>query len=120
MMRSPLQGRVVNDRAGTGYATHVAAPTGGLNTRDSVVNMDSRDALVLDNWFPQASEVWQRGGFQSYATGMTGSVRTLVAYNPASLDKKFIAFTDAGAYDITAGGVIGGIMGGSRVTDCYV
>jgi len=119
-MRQSLQDRLNLDRAGTSYTTHAGAPTGGLNTRDSVVGMDSRDALVLDNWFPQQSEVWQRGGYAPYATGMTGIVKAMGSFDAANGTKQFIAFTDAGAYDITAGGVISGIMTGSALTNGYV
>lgn len=119
-MRQPVQDSIPRNRGGTSHATHSGAPVGGLNTRDSVVNMDSRDALVLDNWFPQATEVWQRGGYTPFATGMTGIVKALASYNVPTAADKFIAFTDAGAYNITAGGAIGGIMTGSALTNGYV
>src|SRR3982751_1270025 len=106
MMRTALQDAIPRQRAGTSHATHASAPTGGWNTRDSLVNMDSRDALILDNWFPQASEVWQRGGSIVFASGMTGTVKSLASYNPTTGSKKFLAWTDAGVYDITPGGGI--------------
>lgn len=38
------------------------SPIGGLNARDSVANMKGTDALQMDNWFPQTTDVAVRRG----------------------------------------------------------
>lgn len=120
MLRQALQSALPQQRQGTDYAMHIGPPTGGLNTRDSLVGMDPRDAIVLNNWFPQASEVWQRGGSTNFATGMTGTVQTLAVYSPVGGADQLIAFTNSGAYNVSAGGVIGGLMAGSAFTNGFV
>ena len=56
----------------------ISAPTGGWNTRASLNEMPPLDAVVLDNFFPTVGAVKLRRGHESYATGMTGSVETLL------------------------------------------
>jgi hypothetical protein len=65
------------------------------------------DAVVLNNWFPRAGECQLRGGSANFATGMTGEVKSLFQYNTPGTTEKFFAVTDAGVYDITAGGAVG-------------
>jgi len=50
----------------SGRAAGVAslpAPVGGWNARDSLANMESTDAVILDNLFPTVSSVNLRGGY---------------------------------------------------------
>jgi hypothetical protein len=72
--------------------------------------MPLTDAPLLDNWFPRATEVIQRGGNTNWATGLTGTVKTLTAYLPTTGTNKFYGVTDAGIYDITAGGAEGAVV----------
>ena len=44
------------------------SPIGGLNARDSVANMKGTDALQMDNWFPQTTDVAVRRGYTAFAT----------------------------------------------------
>lgn len=89
---------------------HLAAPLGGLNTRDPIANMEPQYAPVLDNWFPRPAELTQRGGTSVFASAMTGTVKSLAKYLPTSGTNKLYGVTDAGIYDITAGGVIGAVV----------
>lgn len=83
------------------------APIGGWNARDSVANMDPRDAITLTNWFPTTSDVMVRRGFFKFATGLPGQVNTIMAYNPASGTQKIFAAAGTGIYDISGGGAVG-------------
>lgn len=86
-----------------GNATSVPSPTGGWNARDSVADMDSRDAVILENWFPSATYVELRNGYSRFATVASGWVETLMSYTGGTTEKLFAA---AGSviYNVTAGG----------------
>lgn len=58
----------------------LVAPTGGWNARDAVANMPQSDAEIMDNWFPEATDVRTRNGSQTYASGSFGQVETLFSY----------------------------------------
>ena len=82
----------------------VPAPVGGWNARDSLASMPPQDAYRLRNWFPTASEVILRGGSESYATGVTGTVETLAVYNAMDGTSEMFAVSDTDVYDISAAG----------------
>lgn len=81
-------------------------PIGGLNARDALSNMDPKDALILNNWFPQPTYVELRGGFTTYATlPVTTSVESLLQWaGPANA--KLFAASGSGIYDISAAGSV--------------
>lgn len=116
-MRQALQEPLLRQKLGTYRAAHVPAPVGGWNARDSLADMKSTEATVLDNWFPRASEVVVRGGSANWATGMSGSVKSLVQYTKPDGTKKLYGVTNAGLYDITAGGAVGAVA--KALTDGY-
>lgn len=79
---------------------------GGLNARDELANMDPRDALTLDNIFPQPTYVQIRRGHASHATGMSGTIETLMEWSgPAS--RKMKAANNGNIYDVTSAGAVG-------------
>jgi len=82
-------------------------PIGGLNARDSLADMKPEDAILLDNWFPRATEVEVRSGFSSHAT-FTGDCESVIVYNGVSATKVFVAVntTNDLIIDATAGGAI--------------
>lgn len=82
------------------------APIGGWNARDVISNMPVTDAVVLDNFFPKATVVALREGYTNHATGITGTVETIMAYNSASTQKMFSA-AGANIYDTTSAGAVG-------------
>ena len=84
----------------------VPAPVGGWNARDSLANMKPTDAVSLTNYFPTATNVTLRGGFQRHVTGFPGQVETLMAYNGATAEKLFAASGTA-FYDATTAGAVG-------------
>jgi len=82
------------------------APVGGWNVRDALANMDKADAIILDNWFPGASDVMVRKGYTQWATGIGAQVETILPYNGPSTQKLFAAAA-TNIYDVTSGGVVG-------------
>jgi hypothetical protein len=106
-MRFALLDKVAQTRGPNSATANLPAPTGGWNTRDPLAEMASLDAPLLNNWYPRFGQCALRGGCLTFASGMTGNVKTLMQYQPAGGVPKFFAATDAGIYDITAGGTIG-------------
>lgn len=84
----------------------IPAPIGGWNARDSLANMKPTDAVSLTNYFPTATNVVLRGGYQKHATGFPGQVETLMPYNGATSQKLF-AISNGGIYEATTAGAIG-------------
>lgn len=105
-------------RQRTAQSQSLAAPIGGLNARDSVALMPETDALVLDNWFPQATSVDLRKGYTEFAT-FTGLCETILVYAGLSATKIFVAVntTDDAIIDATLGGAISTpVVGGAAAT----
>lgn len=86
------------------------APILGWNARDSLDDMDPRYALVLDNYFPDGSDVRVRGGSVDHVTGFVGPVEFLhtAAFGT---NRKLIAFANNSSYDATGGGTVGPSLG---------
>lgn len=84
----------------------IPPPVGGLNARDELANMDPRDALILDNIFPQPSYASMRGGYVSHATGMSGTIKTLMQWGGGS-SNKLKAGVNGKIYDVTSAGAVG-------------
>ena len=104
-MRQPL---LVRNRPGLpkGQKKSTPAPVKGWNTRDSDADMDPLSAKLLDNFFPKTNEVASRAGSSDWATGMTGTVRTVFSYASTTKNELF-ACTEVGIYDVTLGGAVG-------------
>lgn len=98
MIRQALGGAQAN----AGRLVSLPAPVGGWNTRDSLAQMRSTDAVYLDNFFPYNSDVMLRKGRQTLCTLPAGlHIRTLLGYkSPAAAVKQFAA-VETGIYDIT-------------------
>ena len=59
-----------------------APPVGGWNTRDDISDMDSKDAPILENWFPDTTAVRVRNGCRHYASvSASPSFETLIEFN---------------------------------------
>lgn len=84
-------------------SSSVAAPIGGWNARDALGSMDRLDAVILQNLWPATSDVYLRYGYTQHATGISGQVETIMAYNSGTTSKLFAA---AGTviYDVTSSG----------------
>lgn len=97
----------------------VAAPIKGWNARDALTMMDPLDAVQLDNWYPDASGVNLRNGYDSYATGMgNAAVRTLAEYN-AGGTRKFLAACNGSIFDISASGPVGAALASGFGSDAW-
>lgn len=97
----PYRSRVVMPDA---KAASVSAPTGGWNARDSVADMDPRDAVSLVNWFPSTTYCQLRKGYSRFATVANNAwVETIMAYSGGATEKLFAA-SGTVIYNVTAGG----------------
>ena len=84
----------------------VPAPLGGWNHRDNLSDMAPQDAVVLQNFFCSPTNVVLRGGYSVWASGITGTVESLMSYSGGNTSK-FFAAAGASIYDVTAGGAVG-------------
>lgn len=84
----------------------VPAPVGGLNLRDAIADMAPQDAAVMDNFFPDRTNVSLRNGYSKWSTGLPGPAESLMAYSSGT-GRKLFAAAAAGFYDCTAQGAVG-------------
>lgn len=82
------------------------APVGGLNDRDSLAEMPSKDAVLLNNWWVRPSKVEVRKGSISWVTGFVSAVETLAEYLPPSGSIKLFAGSNGAIYDVTNSGTL--------------
>jgi hypothetical protein len=78
------------------------APVDGWRTDVPLSELPPNAASTLINFFPETGYIRARNGSYSYASGLTGSVGTLIAYMGAS--NKLFAVTGNYLYEITGGG----------------
>lgn len=81
-------------------------PIGGLNARDALSNMDPKDALLLDNFFPQPTFVEMRRGHSEHATGMPSAVETIMEWS-GPVNSMLFAATTNDIWDVTNPGAVG-------------
>lgn len=86
------------------------SPMSGWNAKDSLAGMGVTEAVRLDNWFPGFNSVTTRGGFSSFATGMSTQVQTLAEFNMLG-NRKLLAGANGKIYDITSGGAATNLTG---------
>ncbi len=91
-------------RQAVGRVKSIPSPVGGLNARDALADMKETDAVVLDNFFPEANYVSLRRGHSSYATGMTQPVQTLMTYHALNGSEKLFAAANSAIWDVTVAG----------------
>lgn len=96
----------------------VPAPIGGWNTISAIADMPPADAILLDNLFPQTSDVRLRKGSQNHVTGLTGAVDTLMSYTSATAKKLFAAANNA-IYDVTTAGAVGAAVVSAQTSNRY-
>lgn len=75
----------------TSAPTSLPAPVGGWNARDGLANMPVTDAIAMDNWYPEATDVRPRPGSDTYASGLAGQVETIFSYSNGSNLRMFVA-----------------------------
>lgn len=90
----------------TSRVISLPSPVGGWNARDSLADMPSTDAVIMQNWWPMTTECLVRLGYTEYATNLPDQVESLFAYNGAAT-QKFFAVSGGAFYDITSSGAVG-------------
>lgn len=86
------------------------APSGGWNTRDALGAMPATDAVELVNFVPRTTMCELRFGYSRWATGMSGQVETLMAYEGGATSRLFAAVSQVGTdsiYNVSASGAVG-------------
>lgn len=86
--------------------TSLQSPTLGLNAKDPVANMKETEAVTMENYFPQPSDVVSRNGYIEHATGITGNVETLAFYNNG-VSPKLFGFVGGEIFNCTNAGSVG-------------
>lgn len=85
----------------------LAPPVGGWDTRESLADMPSDRAIILDNWFPSTDKVTLRKGATERVTGMSGNVDSLLEYSPPTGSAKLFAANNGNIYDASSSGAVG-------------
>lgn len=78
----------------------IPSPVGGWNAQDAISDMPETDAVRLDNFFPNTTDVMLRKGSEDWVSGIVGKVETLAAYNNSTVSKLF-AVTGDSVYDVS-------------------
>ncbi len=79
-------------------------PVGGLNARDSLLDMPPSDARVLVNALARPGEIELRKGAGDHVTELPDGILTLMSYVPATGSPLLFAATETEIYDVTAAG----------------
>lgn len=85
----------------------VPSPVGGLNAYNNLAAMPPTDAVRMLNFVPTSFGCTVRKGYQKYATGLNGAVRSIFAYNATDGTHKFFAAGSGKIFDITLPGPVG-------------
>lgn len=102
-MLSPLKSQATRQQQIARTAS-LAAPIGGWNVRDPLSAMPPFDAVVMENWFPEAHEVRVRSGAVAHCPINGTALGTLMPYNGPAGNKLFLGVggASAGIYEVTA------------------
>lgn len=104
-MRIPL--KIKTKRGNVSTLMSRPAPVLGWNARDSIADMKPEEAIELENLFPAAADVMLRKGKQSWVTGITGQVESLMSYNTKAGTQTLFAAATTKIYDVTSSGAVG-------------
>lgn len=91
----------------TSTSKSIAAPTGGWNARDSLADMEEKDAIVMDNIFPLPTDVLIRKGYSEHTTGLSGQVESLMPYNEPDGTQTLFCAEGTDFFNVTAAGAVG-------------
>ena len=97
--------RAVKLQAPLVKTTTLQAPVKGWASEDSDMEAEEGTAVILDNFFPEATVCRVRRGYESFATGVGGEIRTLMSYVSGTTQKLFAARSNGAIYDVTSAGV---------------
>src|SRR3990167_2357891 len=104
-MRIKSNGKKVSSKP-RAMPVSLPAPVGGWNARDSLADMDPKDAVAMVNWFPRPTMVEVRYGHSRHVTGIVGQVETLMAYSGAATAQLW-GIASGSVYNVTSSGAVG-------------
>lgn len=84
----------------------IPAPIGGINARDSQAAMKETDAISMENFWPDSTEVSLRQGASYHLTALATAVKTLMPYTSPTASSLWAA-TETGIYDASVAGAVG-------------
>ena len=93
-------------RAAVSKTAVIAAPTKGWSANALPIEAEEGTAVLMDNFFPEATSIRPRKGFTQRVTGIAAAVNTLMGYVSGSTQKLFAA-GDGKIYDVTTAGALG-------------
>jgi len=93
----------------------------GLNTLDNLDQMDPRYGLSIQNFVATNQGLAVRQGYRKWATGLPGSVTSLIPYHGRiAATSKLFAVSNGGIYDVTNGGTVGApVVSGLNAANGY-
>ena len=86
-----------------GRSVTLPSPVGGWNARDALSAMDELDAVTMENWFPDTTDVYLRKGREVWATGLGDQVETLMTYGGVSAQQCW-ALAGTSIFDVSTAG----------------
>lgn len=84
------------------HSVTLPAPYGGLNTRDSLADMEPSDAAQLENWWSNTTFLEARKGFTPWVANLSGYIETVMAYSGSTTNKLFGASSSGIIYNVTS------------------
>ena len=84
-----------------------SAPVKGWNARDPIASLKPGDAILLENFYPTATDVMLRKGKSDHITGGGNQFESLMAYNNPTGTQTLFGAAGTGFYDVTNAGAIG-------------
>ena len=100
------QTRPNRNRSPSNSRMSLPAPYGGWNARDSISDMPTKDAVIMDNWVATNGQIEARKGYTKHATGMSGQIETIMEWAGPAGQKQFAAVTSS-VYETTSPGAVG-------------
>lgn len=94
-------------RGQTARTKSIPACVGGWNDRDALGEMDAKDAVILDNFFPLPAKVIIRKGSSAWSTGLGNQVESLMGYKPQTGSPALFAAAGTSFYNVSASGAVG-------------
>lgn len=98
------------------FAASVPPAVGGWNARDPLDGMDPKDAVVIDNLFPQPAKVELRNGYSTHGTGLEGAVQTLVEFREQDGTANLIGVANNKIWNATSAGAASDITNSMTIT----
>lgn len=83
----------------------VDAPTGGWDAISPLAKMETKYAVVLENWVPRTGYVELRKGYQPWVQAVSSSpVETLMVYRPSASSETLLAASGGSIWNVTTSG----------------